>query len=97
MPSTVIILLIILIAIALRQVVRVIIPIWAIMATGAIAVLLCQQITPSRAFAAVEPDVMLYLFGVFFISQAAEESGYLAFLTDQIFYYANNGDRKSVV
>ncbi|MFO3017038.1 anion transporter [Legionella pneumophila serogroup 1] len=91
MPSTVIILLIILIAIALRQVVRVIIPIWAIMATGAIAVLLCQQITPSRAFAAVEPDVMLYLFGVFFISQAAEESGYLAFLTDQIFYYANNG------
>lgn len=91
MPSAVIILLIILIAIALRQVVRVIIPIWAIMATGAIAVLLCQQITPSRAFAAVEPDVMLYLFGVFFISQAAEESGYLAFLTDQIFYYANNG------
>ncbi|STY33500.1 Uncharacterised protein [Legionella pneumophila] len=32
MPSAVIILLIILIAIALRQVVRVIIPIWAIMA-----------------------------------------------------------------
>lgn len=38
MPSAVIILLIILIAIVLRQVVRVIIPIWAIMATGAIAV-----------------------------------------------------------
>lgn len=34
---------------------------------------------------------MLYLLGVFFISQAAEESGYLEHLTDQIFYYTNTG------
>lgn len=91
MSVAVIILLIVLIAIALRRVVRVVIPIWAIMVTGAIAVLLCQKITPLGAFSAIEPDVMLYLFGVFLISQAAEESGYLAYLTDQIFYYTSTG------
>ncbi len=91
MPAAVIILLIVLFAIALRRLTRVIIPIWAIMAAGASAALLFQQITPAHAFSAIEPEVMFYLLGVFLISQAAEESGYLAYLTDQIFYYTTTG------
>ncbi len=91
MPAAVIILLIVLITIALRRMTRVVIPIWTIMATGAIVALLFQQITPLHALTAIEPEVMFYLLGVFLISQAAEESGYLEHLTDQIFYYTNTG------
>ncbi len=91
MPVAVIILLIVLLTIASRRMTRVVIPIWAIMATGAITTLLFQQITPLDALAAIEPEVMFYLFGAFLISQAAEESGYLEHLTDQIFYYIDTG------
>lgn len=91
MPVSVIILLIVFFAVALRRLTTVTIPIWAIMAAGALAVLLFQQITPSHAVAAIEPDVMFYLFGVFLICQAAEESGYLAQITDKIFYYTRTG------
>lgn len=91
MPLAVIILLITLIVIALRRVAKIIIPIWLIMASGAIAAILCKQITPSQAIAAIEPEVMFYLLGVFFIAQAAEECGYLEYLTDKIFCYAHTG------
>lgn len=91
MPVAIIILLIVLITIALRRITRVVIPIWTIMATGAVVALLLQQITPPHALTAIEPEVIFYLLGVFLISQAAEESGYLEHLTDQIFYYTNTG------
>ena len=91
MPIAVVILLITLCAIALRRVSRFIIPIWVIMTAGAFAALLCKQITPVNAFASIEPEVIFYLFGVFLISQGAEESGYLAHLTDRIFCYAQTG------
>lgn len=97
MPVAVFILLIVLITIALRRIARFVIPIWAIMAAGAIAALLFQQITPLHALKAIEPEVMFYLFGIFFISQAAEESGYLEHLTDQIFYYTNTGNQALLV
>ncbi len=91
MPITLIILLLVLMGIALRRVVKTVIPIWAIMASGAAAVLLLGQITPSEALMAIEPDVMFYLLGVFLICQAAEESGYLEHLTDKIFSRARTG------
>lgn len=65
MPVAVLILLITLIGIAIRRMTRIIIPIWFITTMGAAAALLFKQITPSRAIAAIEPEVMLYLFGVF--------------------------------
>ena len=86
MPAGIIILMIVLCAIVLRQMARVVIPIWLIMMIGALAALVFNQITPLRAFHSIEPEVMFYLFGVFLISQAAEESGYLACVTDKIFY-----------
>ncbi|OEH45598.1 Inner membrane protein YbiR [Legionella parisiensis] len=91
MYGAVLILLITLILIAVRRMTRVIIPIWLITTAGAAAALLFKQITPVRAITAIELDVMLYLFGVFLIAQAAEDSGYLEQLTDKIFYHAHNG------
>ncbi|CEG57986.1 anion transporter [Legionella fallonii] len=91
MPIAVIILLIALIAIALRRLIRIVIPIWGIMAFAAIISILFQQITPLHAIRAIEPDVMIYLFGVFFIAQAAEESGYLGHLTHKIFHFTRTG------
>ena len=97
MPVAIIILLIVLTAIALRHIVKIVIPIWTIMAAGAIASILFQQITPLHALTAIEPDVMLYLFGVFLISQAAEESGYLEHLTDKIFFHAHTGKQALLI
>ncbi|WP_419419254.1 SLC13 family permease [Legionella sp. D16C41] len=97
MSAAVFILLIVLIAIALRRIISVVIPIWAIMAAGAIATMLLQQITPLNALKSIEPEVMFYLLGIFFISQAAEESGYLEHLTDQIFYYSNTGKQALLI
>ncbi|MFA6304065.1 MAG: anion transporter [Legionella sp.] len=91
MPIAVIILLITLFTIAFRRIGKVIIPIWLIMTGGALFALLFQQITPLQALKAIEPDVMLYLFGVFFIAQAAEESGYLEHFTHKLFYHAKTG------
>ena len=91
MPVAVIILLVTLIGIAIRRMTRIVIPIWAITTAGAGAALLGQQITPMHAVSAIEPDVMIYLFGVFLIAQAAEDSGYLERLTDTLFYHAHTG------
>lgn len=97
MYVAVLILLITLIGIAVRRMTRIIIPIWLITTAGAAAALLLKQITPVRAIAAIEPDVMLYLFGVFLIAQAAEDSGYLEQLTDKIFYHVHNGKQALVI
>ncbi|KTD36811.1 arsenite efflux membrane component-like protein [Legionella nautarum] len=97
MPAALIILLITLVTIAFRQVGKMSIPIWLIMATGAFATLVFQQITPLQAILAIEPNVMIYLFGVFLIAQAAEESGYLEHLTHRLFYYSHTGKQALVI
>lgn len=97
MPIALIILLIILTTIAFRKTTNIVIPIWTIMAAGAIATLLFQQISPIQALYAIEPDVILYLFGVFLISQAAETSGYLEHLTDRIFFHAHTGKQALLI
>lgn len=63
------------------------------MGIGALATLLFHQITPLGALKAIEPDVLLYLFGVFLICQAAETSGYLEHLTDRLFSRAHTGNQ----
>ncbi len=85
-----IVLLIVFLLIAVRQVGRVRLQIWQIMLGGALAVLLTGQIAPLRALQAINLDVMLFLFGVFLIGQALEESGYLASLTYRIFGRASS-------
>src|SRR4030065_2658195 len=71
--------------IAVRQVGNIRFRIWQIMLLGAMSVLVTGQITPDKAFQAINADVMLFLFGVFTIGQAMEESGYLGHLASKLF------------
>lgn len=96
-PISVIILLIVFCAIAARKIIQNTIPIWVITLLGAIATLLFQEITPKLAIESINPEVMIYLLGVFLICCAAESSGYLEYLTDRIFFHAHNGKQALVI
>ncbi len=77
--------------IAVRQVGRFRIRIWQIMLGGAIAVLLLGQISLQEAAHSINPDVMLFLFGMFAIGVALERSGYLGEISSRLFARARNG------
>ncbi len=81
----IIVLSLVLLLIVVRQVGGFRLQIWQIMAGGAVAVLLTGQIGPADALRAVNADVMLFLFGMFVIGQALEQSGYLAHLSYRYF------------
>lgn len=91
MPVPIIILLLTLTAVAARKFIPFKLPIWSIMTIGAILVLLLGQISISHAVSAIDPDVILYLLGFFFICQAAEESGFLEQFTEKLFCRAKTG------
>jgi Na+/H+ antiporter NhaD/arsenite permease-like protein len=76
--------------IAVRHVGHIRLRIWQIMLLGALVVLITGQISPARALAAVNIDVMLFLFGVFIIGQAMQESGYLEHLAYRLFSRARS-------
>jgi Na+/H+ antiporter NhaD/arsenite permease-like protein len=71
---------IVFILIAVRRVGNIRLRIWQIMLFGALIVLVTGQISPLNALKAINADVMLFLFGVFTIGQAMEDSGYLGHL-----------------
>jgi Na+/H+ antiporter NhaD/arsenite permease-like protein len=85
-------LLIVFILIAVRQVGNVKFQIWEIMLLGAAAVLVTGEISPRAALAAINVDVMLFLFGMFVVGQALEESGYLSHISYKYFRKANSVD-----
>jgi len=67
---SVIILAVVFVLIAVRQIGRFRFQIWQIMSLGAIAVLVTGQISPLNAFNAINLDVILFLFGMFVVGQA---------------------------
>jgi Na+/H+ antiporter NhaD/arsenite permease-like protein len=71
--------------IAIRQVGHVRLHIWHVMLGGAVLLLVLGQTTPALAFAAVQWEVIFFLFGVFVIGYALEASGYLSFIAHRIF------------
>lgn len=87
-----IILALVFILIAVRRVGVVRIGIWQAMLLGAFGVLVTGQISPAAAVRAVNLDVILFLFGVFIVGRALEESGYLAYLTSRLFSRAKSAD-----
>jgi Na+/H+ antiporter NhaD/arsenite permease-like protein len=89
----IIVLAIVFLLIALRQVGGFTIRIWQIMAGGAVAVLLTGQITVPDAFRAINPDVMIFLFGMFVVGEAMVVSGYLACIADRFFSRAGSPDQ----
>lgn len=81
--------------IAVRQVGRFNLKIWQIMLGGAVAVLLTGQITAGDALRAINPDVMLFLFGMFVVGEALVQSGYLAAVAHR--FFAGSRDAGQVV
>lgn len=54
--------------------------IWQLMLAGAVTVVLAQEISWRDGLAAIDLNVMLFLFGMFVLGQALVASGYLYFL-----------------
>lgn len=92
MNISVIVLLGVFVLIAVRRLGNFHFGLWQIMLFGALAVLVTGQIGPVQALLAIDPDVMLFLFGVFVVGQALEESGYLFHLSHKIFRRARTAD-----
>ncbi len=85
MTIPIIILAIVFILIAIRQIGNIKLQIWQIMLFGAIIVLITGQISPIDALKSIDLDVMLFLFGMFVIGRALEDSGYLSHLSYKYF------------
>lgn len=71
--------------IAVRQVGRVRLQIWHIMSAGALFVLIMNEISLAEAFHAINMDVMVFLFSMFVIAHALEDSGYLSHVSYEYF------------
>ncbi len=93
----IIVLAIVFLLIAVRQVGGVRLAIWQVMCGGAAAVLLAGYITPAAAFKAIDPDVMLFLFGMFAAGQALELSGWLAHAAYEVFKRARTEEGELLV
>jgi Na+/H+ antiporter NhaD/arsenite permease-like protein len=77
MSFPVAVLLAVFLLIALRRVGQLRLRIWQVMAGGALAVIASGDITPMDALAAIDLDVMAFLFGMFVVGEALLESGTL--------------------
>lgn len=82
----------ILILIAFRQVGGTKLHIWQIMLLGASMVLLTGQISPYDGLKSINPDVMVFLFGMFVIGEAMHRSGFLLHLSYRLFGRARSLD-----
>jgi len=80
-----IILTVVFVLIAIRQIGNVRFQIWQIMLLGAFGVLVTGQISAAEAVKSINIDVMLFLFGVFIVGRALEDSGYLSHLSYRFF------------
>ncbi len=90
-PSLPIILLaLVFIAIAVRKIGRLHLPIWLVMLVAAIIVLLAGDISIKQSYEAISFDVLFYLLGVFVIGQAIESSHYLEQLSLKWFRHARS-------
>jgi Na+/H+ antiporter NhaD/arsenite permease-like protein len=89
---SIIVLLVVFVLIAIRQISKFRLQIWQIMLLGALTVLLTRQISPTEALKAINLDVILFLFGMFVVGQALEESGYLSQLSSRLFGRAKTAD-----
>jgi Na+/H+ antiporter NhaD/arsenite permease-like protein len=90
---SIIVLAVVFVLIAVRQVAGFRIRIWQIMLCGALVVLLTGQISPSAAAGAINLEVMLFLFGMFVVGAAVSESGYLNTISCRLFSRAKNQDQ----
>ncbi|MDE5002944.1 anion transporter, partial [Francisella tularensis subsp. holarctica] len=70
----IIVLIVVFILIAIRQIGNIKLQIWQIMRLGAIIALITRQISVANALMSINLDVMMVLFSMFVIGVALEES-----------------------
>ncbi|MDP2218294.1 MAG: SLC13 family permease [Methanolobus sp.] len=92
MMLPVIILALVFLLTAVRQVGNIRLGIWQIMSLGALGVLVTGNISIPNAIHSINLDVMLFLFGMFAIGQALEMSGYMSHLSYRFFKNAGTVD-----
>lgn len=92
MNISIITLLVVFVLIAVRQVGAFRLQIWQIMLLGAMVVVLTGQISSRDALRSINLDVMFFLFGMFVVGQALNESGYLSHLSYKYFRKAHSVD-----
>lgn len=80
------------ILIASRQIGGLKLRIWQIMLLGAMIVLLTGQISPYDGLRSINPDVMIFLLGMFIIGEAMHRSGFLLNLSYRLFGRAKRLD-----
>ena len=90
---SIIVLILVFLLIAVRRIGRFRLRIWQVMLMGAAAVLITGQIAPLAALKAVNLDVIGFLFGMFIVGEALEESGYLEHLSQRFFRTVTSVDR----
>lgn len=93
LPLSIIVLFMVFILIAIRQVGKVKLHIWQVMLAGAVIVLITGEISPVDAGLAINLDVMFFLFGMFIVGEALFQSGYLSHLSYRLFRRAKNVDQ----
>ena len=96
-PISIIILAIVFVLIAIRKIGNIKLQIWQIMLFGALAVLVTLQITPLDAVKSINVDVILFLFGMFVIGQALEDSGYLSHISYKFIKHTKSMDTAILV
>jgi len=67
--------------------------IWQIMLFGAVIVLITGQISPGEALDSINPEVMIFLFGMFVVGGALVESGSLSAIAYSFFRHARTGNQ----
>ncbi len=88
----IIVLFIVFILIAVRQIGSIKLKIWQIMLGGALAVIITGNIRLTEALQSINIDVMIFLFCMFVIGRSLEESGYLSHLSYKLFKRAKSSD-----
>src|SRR3989338_6668333 len=83
-----IVLIVVFLGIAIRQIGKIRFQIWQVMLFGAMVVIFTRQIALLDALKAINLDVMLFLFGMFVVGQALEKSGYLSHVSYKLFKLA---------
>ncbi len=89
---SIIILAIVFVLIAIRQIGDLKLQIWQIMLGGAVAVIVTGQISVSSALASINIDVISFLFGMFTVGEALDKSGFLSAISYGIFKNAKTVD-----
>ncbi|MBI2548025.1 anion transporter [Candidatus Woesearchaeota archaeon] len=88
----IIVLVVVFLLIAFRQIGSIRLPIWMIMLGGALLVLVTGQISFDSALRSINTDIILFLFGMFIVGVALEDGGYLSSLANLLFRKAPSID-----